>query len=110
MKRQYAAILLTALFFISCSSLTFLHAGEGAKPMQVAICPRLVHELGGDEQALIRRIDDLFMNKTAQWPYVSRNISHFKFYSTTVVWMSKKHPDLLRRVVESINAMQKGTR
>ena len=76
--------------------------------MQVAICPRLVPELGGDEQAFIRRIDDLFVNKTEQWSYVSSNISHFKFYSTTVVWMSKKHPDLLRRVVGSITAMQKG--
>lgn len=108
MKIPYAATLLTALFFISCSSLAFLHAEEAAKPMQVAICPRLVPELGGDEQAFIRRIEDLFVKKTEQWSYVSSNISHFKFYSTTVVWMSTKHPDLLRRVVESITAMQKG--
>mgnify|MGYP002062544739 CR=1 FL=1 len=39
-----------------------LHAEEAAKPMQVAICPRLVPELGGDEQAFIRRIDDLFLD------------------------------------------------
>ena len=92
MKRPYAATLLTALFVISASRLAFLHAEEAAKPMQVAICPRLVPELGGDEQAFIRRIDDLFVNNTEKWSYVSSNISHFKFYSTTVVWMSKQHP------------------
>jgi len=108
MKRPYAATLLTALFLLSCSRLAFLHAEEAAKPMQVAICPRLVLEPGGDEQAFIRHIEDLFLNKTEQWSYVSSNISHFKFYSTTVLWMSQKHPDLLRRVVESITAMRKG--
>jgi len=108
MRRSYAATLLKALLFISCSRVAVLHAEEAAKPMQVAICPRLVHEPGGDEQAFIRRVDDLFVNKTEQWPYVSNNISHFKFYSTTLVWMDRKHPELLRRVVESITAMQKG--
>ena len=105
MKRQYAAILLIALFCISCSS---LHAGEGAKPMQVAICPRLVHEPGGDDRVFIRRVDDLFVNKTGQWRYVSNNISHFKFYSTTLVWMAREQPELLRRTVKRITAMQKG--
>ena len=105
MKKQDAVILLTALFFISCSS---LHAGEAAKPMQVAICPRLVREPGGDEQDFIRRVDDLFVNKTEQWRYVSNNISHFKFYSTTLVWMAREQPELLRRTVKRITAMQKG--
>ena len=76
MKRPYAATLLTALLIISCSHLAFVHAEEAAKPMQVAICPRLVPELGGDEQAFIRRIEDLFLNETEQWSYVSSNISH----------------------------------
>ena len=105
MKRPYAATLLTALFFISCS---ILHAGEGAEPMQVAICPRLVHEPCGDEQAFIRRVEDLFVNKTEQWRYVSGNISHFKFYSTTLVWMAREQPELLRRTVKRITELDKG--
>ncbi|MCP4781936.1 MAG: DUF1015 domain-containing protein [Fuerstiella sp.] len=77
--------------------------------MQVAICPRLVPDVNGeDEEAFIRRVDDLFVNKTEQWPYVSNNISHFKFYSTTLVWMSKKDPELLRRTIKSVAAMDKG--
>ena len=85
-----------------------LHAGEAEKPMQVAVCPRLVHERDEDDQALIRRIDDLFVNRTGQWPYVSSHISHFKFYSTTLVWMARAQPELLRRTVKRITAMQKG--
>jgi len=108
MKTPHVTTLLIALFLISCSRPAFLYAEEAAVPMQVAICPPLVPEPGGDEQAFVRRINDLFVNKTEQWSQVSSNISHFKFYSTTVTWMSKKHPDLLRRVVESITAMQKG--
>ena len=108
MNRHYTATLFTALFIISCSSFTFLHAVEGAEPMQVAICPRLVRDPGGDEQAFIRRVDDLFVNKTEQWRYVSNNMSHFKFYSTTLVWMAKAQPELLRRTVKRIAAMQKG--
>lgn len=61
MKRTYATTILTALLLISCSHLAFLHAAEAAKPMQVAICPRLVPEAGGNEQAFIRRIEDLFL-------------------------------------------------
>ena len=86
-----------------------LDAGEGASPMQVAICPRLVPNLaGGDEEEFVRRVEDLFINKTGQWRYVSENISHFKFYSTSVAWMAKTKPELLRRVVRSITAMGKG--
>jgi len=82
---------------------------EDARSMQVAICPRLVpHLKGGNEEAFIRRVDDLFVNRTGQWRYVSENISHFKFYSTPLVWMTKKKPELLRRVVRSITAMKKG--
>jgi len=77
--------------------------------MRVTICPRLVPDLkGGDEEAFIRRVDDLFVNKTGQWRYVSENVSHFKFYSTPLFWMSKKKPELLRRVMKSITAMEKG--
>ena len=82
---------------------------EDARSMQVTVCPRLVPDLkGGDEEAFIRRVEDLFVNKTGQWRYVSENISHFKFYSTPLVWMAKKKPELLRRVVRSIAAMKKG--
>ena len=90
------------------SGLTFLHGGEGIEPMQVAICPRLVHEPGGYGLPFVRRVDDLFVNKTEQWPYVFSNISHFKFYSTTLAWMAREQPELLRRTVERITAMQKG--
>ena len=55
----------------------------------------------GMSQALIRRVDDLFVNGTGQWPYVSSHISHFKFYSTTLAWMAKAQPELLRQMVES---------
>jgi hypothetical protein len=86
-----------------------LDAGEGASPMQVAICPRLVPDLEGeDEEEFVRRVEDLFINKTGQWRYVSENISHFKFYSTSVAWMAKEKPELLRRVVKSVTAMDKG--
>ncbi len=77
--------------------------------MQVAICPRLVPDLEGeDEEEFVRRVEDLFIKKTGQWRYVSENISHFKFYSTSVAWMAKTKPELLRRVVRSITAMDKG--
>jgi len=109
MKTQYNAVLLMCPFFITFSSLSSLLAGEEAKPMKITICPRLVPDLKrGKEEAFIRRVEDLFINKTGQWQYVSENISHFKFYSTPVVWMAKKKPELLRRTVTSIAAMDKG--
>ena len=82
-------------------------AEEAATPMQVAVCPRLVHE-DGDRQALVRRVDDLFVNRTGQWPYVASHMSHFKFYSTTLVWMANADPELLRRTVKRITALKKG--
>jgi len=82
---------------------------QDARSMQVTICPRLVPDMkGGDEEAFVRRVEDLFVNKTGQWRYVSENISHFKFYSTPLIWMTKKKPELLRRVVGSIAVMKKG--
>ena len=97
----------SAVLFLFLVSLSTFHAEEAGKPMQVAVCPRLVHE-HGDNQALVRRIDDLFVNGTGQWPYVTSHISHFKFYSTTLAWMAKAHPELLRRTVGRIAAMEKG--
>jgi len=80
-----------------------------AKPMQVTICPRLVPDLtSGNEEEFMRRVEDLFVDRTDDWKYVSKNISHFKFYSTPLVWITKKKPELLRRVVKSITAMDKG--
>jgi hypothetical protein len=79
-----------------------------SKPMQVAICPRLVPDLKDDPEVFVRRIDDLFVRKLAEWKYTSKNISHFKFYSTPLSWMAKKNPELLERVVKSITAMGKG--
>lgn len=88
---------------------TPLQAGEGAEPMQIAICPRLVPELTAKrEDEFVRRVEELFFNKTGQWRYVSENISHFKFYSTSIVWMANKKPELLARVVKRIAAMEKG--
>jgi hypothetical protein len=86
-----------------------LMAGERTGPMKVTICPRLVPDLkAGNEEAFVCRVDDLFVNRTAEWRYVSENISHFKFYSTPLIWMTKKKPELLRRTMKSIAAMDKG--
>jgi len=82
---------------------------EDARSMQVTICPRLVPDLkAGKTDEFVRRVDELFFSKAGQWRHVSKNISHFKFYSTPLVWMTKKKPELLRRVVRSITAMKKG--
>jgi len=98
---------------IAVASLAGCASSQGAeqqtKPMKVTICPRLVPDLkGGNEEAFVRRVEDLFVNRTAEWRYVSENVSHFKFYSTPVIWMAKKKPELLRKVVKSIAAMGKG--
>jgi hypothetical protein len=96
------------------SSVTFcgaipLDAGEEAELMQVVICPRLVPDPdGGDQEAFVRRVEELFISRTDEWKHVSENISHFKFYSTPVTWMAKRKPELLRRAVRSIAAMDKG--
>jgi len=100
--------ILTGIVIVACGSITFLNAGEATKPMKVAVCPRLVPDLQGEgEEDFVRRVDDLFVNRRGQWRYVSENISHFKFYSTPVVWMSKKQPELLRRAVKSTSALGK---
>ena len=102
------------LYLVAISGMLFalLYSGlsaQAAKPMQITICPRLVPDLkGGNEEEFVRRIEDLFVNKTEQWRYVSENISHFKFYSTPLIWMANKRPELFRRVVKSITAMEKG--
>ena len=85
-----------------------LIASEDLRPMQVAICPLLTPQASTDEQVFVRRFEDLFLHKTDQWETVSQGISHFKFYSTSVVWMAKAKPELLNRVVKRIAAMKKG--
>ena len=86
-----------------------LHAAEKTKPMQVTVCPRLVPDLEARKQdEFVHRVEGLFLNKTAQWRYVSENISHFKFYSTPITWMARAKPELLKQVVKSISAMDKG--
>jgi len=116
--------ILVGLFCIICCGGEGLHAGEAFKaagrlpkhvggnrkePMQITICPCLVPDVGGeDEEKFVGRVEDLFGKKTGQWRYVSENISHFKFYSTSVAWLAKKKPELLRRAVKSTTAMDKG--
>ena len=94
---------LVGLFCVTCCGGAGLHASENrAKPMQVAISPRLVPDLkGGSQEAFIRRVEDLFVNKPGQWRYVAENISHFKFYSTPLVWMTKKKPEYSYERIEN---------
>ena len=100
---------LISLFFPICGLITHLHAGERETPMQVAICPRLVPDMEAKKtDEFVHRVEELFLNKTAQWRYVSENISHFKFYSTPINWMARAKPELLEQVVKSITAMDKG--
>jgi len=100
---------LRVLLCLACIFAASVYAVERARPMQVSICPHLVPELNGrDKQAFIRQIDDLFVNRTAEWRYVLENISDFKFYSSAIVWMVRKNPELLRRTVKKITAMKKG--
>jgi hypothetical protein len=84
-------------------------AAELDKPMRVTICPRLVLGMQDkDRTAFVRRVDDLFDRRRGDWTYVSENISHFKFYSTPLVWMAKRNPELLNRTVKRIAAMDMG--
>jgi len=98
-----------SLILILFPALALGAGGEKAEPMKVTICPRLVPDWnGGSQEAFIRRVEALFVNKTGQWRHVSEGISHFKFYATPLAWMTKHKPELLRRVVKSVTAMDKG--
>ncbi|GAB6164007.1 hypothetical protein JCM19992_00070 [Thermostilla marina] len=94
---------------VTSGRITHLHADEKETSMQVAICPRLVPDpAAGKQDEFVRRVEDLFLNKTGQWRFVSENISHFKFYSTAISWMARDQPELLERVVQSIAARDIG--
>ena len=72
-------VFLAGLLWLAYGNAARLHAGEAAEPMKVAICPRLVtHPECGGERRFVRRVEDMFINETDQWRYVSNNISHFK--------------------------------
>lgn len=76
--------------------------------MKISICPAITLDRKGDTEAFTRCFEDLFVDKTDQWQYVSENISHYKFYCTTLARLVHKNPELLRKVVRRISAMNLG--
>ncbi|VGO13649.1 hypothetical protein PDESU_02206 [Pontiella desulfatans] len=77
-----------------------------AEPMQITVCPRLTPNALG-ETNFVRQVEELFIHQLDEWSAVLENISHFKFYSTPVVWLNKREPALLSQSVANLAAMGK---
>ena len=76
--------------------------------MEVSICPAMTVQHKGDQDALFRAYEDLFVKRLDEWPFVSGNIAQYKFYITPLGRLLRSNPELLEKMVKSMSAMDIG--
>jgi len=83
----------------------FVHAEN--TPMQVTVCPGITTDQKETSEAVYKSFEDMFITRTDEWKFVSENISHFKFYSTTLFRFGRE-PEFLKKLITGISDMGLG--
>ena len=76
--------------------------------MELSICPAITVQHKGDQDALFRSYEDLFVNRLDEWQFVSANITQYKFYITPLGRLIRGNPELLQKMVQRMSAMDIG--
>ena len=76
--------------------------------MELSICPAITVQHKGDQDALFRSYEDLFVNRLDEWQFVSANITQYKFYITPLGRLIRSNPELLEKMVKTMSAMDIG--
>lgn len=95
-----------SLFVFCCLLMLSALPVKGA--MELSVCPALTVQHKGDQEALFRSYEDLFVTRLDEWPYVSQNITQYKFYITPLGRLIRSNPELLQKMVQSMSAMDIG--
>lgn len=95
-----------SLLVFCCTLMVSALPMKGA--MELSVCPAITVQHKGDQEALWRAYEDLFVTRVDEWPYVSQNIAQYKFYITPLGRLIRGNPELLQKMVQCMSAMDIG--
>ncbi len=95
------------LYFIICVlSITCSHCLADR-----SVAPRLVpieKTTGEENPDFLENFERLFLTNRESWEVVAEQIDQFKFYATSISWLSKRNPELFHRTMQSLEQLNLG--
>jgi len=53
-------------------------------------------------------VEELFISDEFLWQQVANECTQYKFYATTISWLGKRHPDVLKGIMDRLNELDLG--